>query len=240
MECNKALKAMLVLGIVMFIIAASAIFTTNSLRKENAQLKEDYIKLVNERAKCSLLGFCIGDKVEPTDDAKKWNITIGGIVRKIEGKLLTIDTGTPDNQNWQALDEMWVRHGFTIGDEVPRTLPQHQTLTIDLTTGIFSEIIIKYRDKNKTDTHYIINAQNELVRTEETNTQAPNSMQNTSNLSFRQELERMLKTQYAPRILQFKEIVCDRVPYDENCYVRYDIETGGYWITVPKKYANEW
>lgn len=109
-DCNNAIKIVTALAIILFIFGASAILERNNLLKENAQLKDYNYKLLTARAECSPLGFCIGDKVEPTDDAKRWNITIGGVVRKIEGKLLTIDTGTPDSQNWQAVDEAWVRH----------------------------------------------------------------------------------------------------------------------------------
>lgn len=86
----------------MFIVTLGIVFENMSLKNENVQLKEEIASLT-----CSPLGFCIGDKVQPTDDAKRWNITIGGVVRKVEGKLLYIDTG---NENWHAVDASWVRH----------------------------------------------------------------------------------------------------------------------------------
>lgn len=122
MECNKALQAMLVLGIVMFIIAASAIFTTNYLQKENAQLKEDYIEMVNERAKCSSLGFCIGDRVEPTDHAKKQNISFAdAIVKAVRGSTVFIDMG---NEDWRQIDEAWVKHNTSFPFTIIIPLPQ--------------------------------------------------------------------------------------------------------------------
>ena len=125
MEPNKALKGMLAIGFILFVIAASTLLMNVSLQKENAQLKAEISNMLKEKTECSPLGFCIGDKVEPTDDAKKrWNLTIRGVVRKIEGKVLTIDTS---REEWQAVDEAWVRHKrnpFSICYGVPnRTTP---------------------------------------------------------------------------------------------------------------------
>lgn len=96
--------------LLLFIVALGIAFDNLSLKTENAQLKEDYIKLINERAKCSPLGICIGDYVEQTNEAKRLNMTISGVVAKVINDNLIIDTS---NENWQAVNELWVRHGIS-------------------------------------------------------------------------------------------------------------------------------